>query len=299
MHNNLPFKSSFITMAGPRGQNPSMVLPSRNCPPFLNCQSLALTSCATVYPNTQSMALSTCNIQTTVYPNTQPMALSTDNIQTTVYPNTVHGFVILQHLDHSVPKHKAQPATFRPQCTQTHSPWLCQPATFRPVYPNTQPMALSACNIQTGVPKHTVHGFVSLQHSDRCTQTHSPWLCQPATFRPVYPNTQSMALSACNIQTGVPKHSPWLCQPATFRPQCNQTVLFLVILYHRVQFQCAHMHAYMYVCMCVGECACARKRQRERESEWEWEYYIFFFLFWFCVILFMQKCFLISKVQAN
>ena len=143
------------------------------------------------------------NIQTTVYPNTQSMALSTCNIQTTVYPNTVHGFVILQQLDHSIPKRKAQPETFRPQCTQTHSPWLCQPATFRLVYPNTQPMALSACNIQTGVPKHTAHGFVSLQHSDWCTQTHSPWLCQPATLRPVYPNTQSMALSACNIQTTV------------------------------------------------------------------------------------------------
>ena len=114
------------------------------------------------------------NIQTTVYPNTQSMALSTCNIQTTVYPNTVHGFVIQQQLDH---RHKAQPETFRPQCTQTHSPWLCQPATFRPVYPNTQSMALSACNTQTSVPKHTVHGFVSLQHSDHSvTKQFFSWL---------------------------------------------------------------------------------------------------------------------------
>ena len=248
---------------------------------------------------TQSMALSACNIQTTVYPNTKPMALSA-----------------LQNTDHGVPK---------------HSPWLCQPATFRPVYPNTQPMALSACNIQTSVPKHTAHSFVCpATFRPQCTQTHSPWLCQPATYRPqctqthsprlchpatfrpqcpqtqsptcniqttVYPNTQPMALSACNIQTSVPKHtahgfvslqhsdqctqthSPRLCQPATFRPQCNQTVLFLAILsvlflailsvlflailYHRVQFQCAHMHADM--CVCVWESVRAQERDREKE----------------------------------
>ena len=173
MHNNLPFKSSFITMAGPRGQNPSMVLPSRNCPPFLNCQSLALTSCATVYPNTQSMALSTCNIQTTVYPNTQPMALPTCSIQTKSTQHTVHGFVKLQHSDHSVHK---------------HSPWLCHNATLRPHCTQTQ---RPTCNIQTTVYPNTVHSFVNLQHSDHIVPRHK---AQPASFKPQCTQTHSMSL---------------------------------------------------------------------------------------------------------
>lgn len=47
----IPLMSSFITMAGPRGQKPSMAFPISHCPPFFpgsSCQSRALTSWATV-----------------------------------------------------------------------------------------------------------------------------------------------------------------------------------------------------------------------------------------------------------
>lgn len=48
--------ASLVTTAGPRGQNVSIALPRRNCPPLRLdfCQSRAVTSCATVYPKIQS-----------------------------------------------------------------------------------------------------------------------------------------------------------------------------------------------------------------------------------------------------
>ena len=51
IHNDIPFISSFVTTTGPRGQNPSIAFPSNTWPPFFPiCQSLALTSRATVNP---------------------------------------------------------------------------------------------------------------------------------------------------------------------------------------------------------------------------------------------------------
>lgn len=54
---HIPERLAVVTNAGPRGQKVSNVFPSSHCFPFFcNCQSLALTSCAIVYPATYDIA---------------------------------------------------------------------------------------------------------------------------------------------------------------------------------------------------------------------------------------------------
>lgn len=63
--NIIPDMASFVTNAGPKGQKASMALPRSHCLPLrLICQSLALTSWATVYPTTWFIASDSCGANT-------------------------------------------------------------------------------------------------------------------------------------------------------------------------------------------------------------------------------------------